>query len=236
MHSGTGHDRQTLDSLYPQARKLQFELKMQMSYLDSGRTGGKTDAELQAEARGNLSTLEQLLWQLDSLVQTSAKPAERDTWTKRLQQLRSETHALGSTLEQHIYSVNRRAVEARERESLMSRRNAGFDSGNGAMYAAQESESLQRSSQMVSDLTSLSQSILGDLGEQRDRMKVRGSMMKEGENVRTKLLDIANRLGLSSSLLRVIERRDTVDFWIVIGGMIFTLVFLYVCYSYATQS
>ncbi|KAG6616452.1 Golgi SNAP receptor complex member [Phytophthora cinnamomi] len=197
--------QQTLDSLYPQARKLQFELKMQMSYLDSGRTGGRTDAELQAEARANLSTLEQLLWQLDSLAQTSAKPAERDTWAKKLQQLRSETRALGGTLEQHIYSVNRRAVEARERESLMSRRNAGFDSGNGAMYAAQESESLQRSSQMVSDLTSLSHSILGDLGEQRNRMKVR-------TNVRTKLLDIANRLGLSSSLLRVIERRDTVDF------------------------
>lgn len=41
------------------------------------------------------------------------------------------------------------------------------------MYAAQEAESLQKSSQMVSDLTSLSQSILGDLGEQRTRMKVR---------------------------------------------------------------
>lgn len=40
------------------------------------------------------------------------------------------------------------------------------------MYAAQEAESLQKSSQMVSDLTSLSQSILGDLGEQRTRMKV----------------------------------------------------------------
>ncbi|TDH67620.1 hypothetical protein CCR75_006025 [Bremia lactucae] len=220
------HGRQTLDSLYPQARKLQFELKMQISYLDSRRTGGKTDAEVQAEARGNLNSLEQLLWQLESLVQTSAKPAERDTWIKKLQQLRSETCGLRNTLEQHIYSLSRRDVEARERETLMNRRHAGFDSGNGAMYAAQESESLQRSSQMVADLKSLSQSILGDLGAQRNRMK----------NVRTKLLDVANRLGLSSSLLRVIERRDTVDFWIVVGGMIFTLVFLYLCYSYASKS
>lgn len=47
---------------------------------------------------------------------------------------------------------------------------------------------------------------------------------------------MANRLGLSSSLLRVIERRDTVDFWIVIAGMIFTLLFLYGCYVYATQA
>jgi Golgi SNAP receptor complex protein 2 len=55
------------------------------------------------------------------------------------------------------------------------------------------------------------------------------------QNVRTKLLDIANRLGLSSSLLRVIERRDTVDFWIVLAGMLVTLVFLYACVVYARQ-
>lgn len=72
----------TLESLYPQARKLQFELKMQMSYLDSGRTGGKSDGELQGEARGNLSQLQQLLWQLESLANVHARPAERDTWAK----------------------------------------------------------------------------------------------------------------------------------------------------------
>ncbi|TMW55366.1 hypothetical protein Poli38472_013257 [Pythium oligandrum] len=210
---------QSLSSLYPQARKLQYELKMQISYLDSGRTGGRGEDELQNEARGNLSALQQLLWQLDSLVQVHPKPAEKETWIKKLQQLRNETQALGSTLEQHIYRMSRRAVEMRERESLMNRRNGGFDSANAAMYAAQESESLQRSSQMVSDLTSLSHAVLGDLSEQRARMK----------GVRTKLLDIASRLGLSSSLLRVIERRDTVDFWIVIAGMVFTLLFLYAC-------
>lgn len=48
----------------------------------------------------------------------------------------------------------------------------GFDGSNSAMYASQESASLQNSSQMVSDLTMLSQSILGDLGDQRNRMKV----------------------------------------------------------------
>ncbi|KAI9920468.1 hypothetical protein PsorP6_015803 [Peronosclerospora sorghi] len=171
----------TVESLYPRARKLQFELKMQLSYLDSGRTGDKTAAEVRAEARGNLNTLEQVLWQLDSLVQkgtTTSKPMDKETWTKKLEQLRSETHALGRTLETQLYRVSRRAVEARERERLMTRRSlGGFDSGNGAMHAVQEAESLQRSSEMVADLTSLSQSILGDLGEQRHRMKVGASML-----------------------------------------------------------
>uniref|UniRef100_K3WT39 t-SNARE coiled-coil homology domain-containing protein n=1 Tax=Globisporangium ultimum (strain ATCC 200006 / CBS 805.95 / DAOM BR144) TaxID=431595 RepID=K3WT39_GLOUD len=217
---------QSVSALYPQARKLQFELKMQLSYLDSGRTGGKSNDELQSEARENLSQLQQLLWQLDSLVQVYPNQGERETWVKKLQQLRNETQALGTTLEQHIYRVSRREVEARERENLLNRRNAGFDGSNNTMYAAQESASLQKSSQMVSDLTNLSQSILGELGDQRNRMK----------NVRTKLLDMANRLGLSSSLLRIIERRDTVDFWIVIAGMIFTLLFLYGCYAYSTRA
>lgn len=92
---------------------------------------------------------------------------------RKLQQLRNETQALGNTLEQHIYHVSRREVEARERESLLNRRNGqGFDGSNSAMYASQESASLQNSSQMVSELTMLSQSILGDLGDQRNRMKV----------------------------------------------------------------
>ncbi|KAF1328574.1 hypothetical protein FI667_g6769, partial [Globisporangium splendens] len=174
---------QSVAALYPQARKLQFELKMQLSYLDSGRTGGKSNDELQSEARENLSQLQQLLWQLDSLVQVYPNPGERETWVKyapfllwlcwKLQQLRNETQALGTTLEQHIYRVSRREVEARERENLLNRRNAGFDGSNNTMYAAQESASLQKSSQMVSDLTSLSQSILGELGDQRNRMKVR---------------------------------------------------------------
>lgn len=91
---------------------------------------------------------------------------------RKIEQLRKETATLGNTLEQHIFRVSRRDVEMRERESLMNRRNGGFDSANAAMYATQESESLRRSSHMVSELSSLSQSILGDLSSQRASMKV----------------------------------------------------------------
>lgn len=74
--------QQSLSALYPQARKLQFELKMQMSYLDSGQLGGKSGAELQSEARANLHQLQQLLWQLDSLVHVYPSPSERENWAK----------------------------------------------------------------------------------------------------------------------------------------------------------
>lgn len=72
----------TIGALYPQARKLQFELKMQMSYLESGRTGQQSDHELQQDARQNLTALQELLWRLESLVQLQTHSSERETWVK----------------------------------------------------------------------------------------------------------------------------------------------------------
>lgn len=40
------------------------------------------------------------------------------------------------------------------------------------------------------------------------------------QSAHRKLLDTLNSVGLSDSLLRVIERRQTLDKWIVYGGMV----------------
>jgi hypothetical protein len=49
-----------------------------------------------------------------------------------------------------------------------------------------------------------------------------------------KVLDVANTLGLSNSLIRIIERREGMDKLIVYGGMFLTLCLLAWCYSYMT--
>lgn len=141
---------------------------------------------------------------------------------RKIQQLREETNLIGSTVEQHMFRINRSAIEAQERESLLSRRSGAMEATSQAMFATQEHESLKRSSDMVSDLSSLSNAVLSSLGDQRSSLKT----------AHRKVLDIANRIGLSNSLLRVIERRDVVDKLIVYGGMVVTLVFLYICIAY----
>lgn len=40
------------------------------------------------------------------------------------------------------------------------------------------------------------------------------------QSAHRKLLDTLNSVGLSDSLMRVIERRQTLDKWIVYGGMV----------------
>lgn len=46
------------------------------------------------------------------------------------------------------------------------------------------------------------------------------------------MLDILNLLGVSNNLMKSAERRDSVDRWIVLGGMIVVLIVLYLCYRW----
>ncbi|OQR92592.1 hypothetical protein THRCLA_08668 [Thraustotheca clavata] len=207
----------TCGSLHMQARKLVFELKTQLGYLEQG-TGGSQSLEMQA--RENAAALSTLISQLDSLVYNEAI-GSREMWTKKVAQLREEYVLLNNTLELRCIQSSRSQIELQERQKLLSRR-GGNNQNSDIALLSQEHNSLSRSSQMVSDITDLAYASLGNLSDQRDRMK----------GVQRKVLDVANRLGLSSSLLRVIERRDTVDKWIVYGGMALVLGFMYICVAY----
>lgn len=47
-----------------------------------------------------------------------------------------------------------------------------------------------------------------------------------------KILDVANMLGLSNTVMRLIERRATQDKFIMIGGMVLTCVFMFLVIRY----
>ena len=58
------------------------------------------------------------------------------------------------------------------------------------------------------------------LGGLRDQRKALGS-------VRKTLLNMGNTLGLSNSTMRIIERRDVTDAYLVFGGIVITLIVIY---------
>lgn len=47
-----------------------------------------------------------------------------------------------------------------------------------------------------------------------------------------KILDLANTLGLSNTVMRLIERRTYQDKFILYGGMILTLVIMFLIWKY----
>ncbi|RHY05989.1 hypothetical protein DYB28_000105 [Aphanomyces astaci] len=224
-------------ALYPQARKLVFELKTQLNYLESSPsnsdgTGGSTESQ----ARENAAGLKSLVDQLDSLVYNE-NPSNREIWAKKVHQIREEYMLLNTTLEQRCIQFSRSQIEFQERDKLMSRQR--HQNGNDIHYLSQEHDSLHRSSRMINELNDLGAATMSNLStsppivhhpctlmlpvdDQRSRLK----------GVHRKVLDVASHLGLSGSLLRVIERRETADKWIVYGGIVVVLGFMYICVAY----
>jgi len=76
--------------------------------------------------------------------------------------------------------------------------------------------SVQRSSRTANEIREMAFGVLETLRDQNQTLQA----------ARDRLLDIANTLGISKTLMRVIERRQTVDQIIVYGAMVGTLLFL----------
>ena len=100
------------------------------------------------------------------------------------------------------------------------RRNRTDGTGDEMQQLSEEADSLASSSNMVNDLLSSGQASLSSLVGQRQRMRW----------VNRKMLDIGNKIGLSNSTMRMIERRDVTDAYLVFGGMIVTLLVIYFLY------
>ena len=62
-----------------------------------------------------------------------------------------------------------------------------------------------------------------------DGLRYQGSTLKGAHR---KVIDLANTLGLSNTVIRAIEKRSTQDKYILIAGMIFTLICLYFILKY----
>lgn len=83
-------------------------------------------------------------------------------------------------------------------------------------YLHQEGQALQRSHRVVDELIELGSTIKSTLMQQRITLKA----------IRRKVLDLATTLGVSHSVIRMIEQRNFIDKIIVYTGMIFTLLLL----------
>jgi Golgi SNAP receptor complex protein 2 len=113
----------------------------------------------------------------------------------------------------------KRMNDAKEREDLLRRvtDDAEFRSLVGEYDAESGSmKSIRRSASMVDELLETGANVLGNLGEQSATLR----------GAKRKMLTLLDNMGVSSSLLRVIDRRQRLDAILVYGGMLFTIVFL----------
>ncbi|CAK4081934.1 unnamed protein product [Aphanomyces euteiches] len=148
-------------TLYPQARKLVFELKTQLNYLESDTSNNGSNPSTEIQARENAAGLKSLVDQLDSLIYNE-NPASREIWIKKIHQIREEYMLLNTSLEQRCIQLSRSQIESQEREKLMARQRHQ-NNHNDINFLSQEQDSLNRSSRMVNDLNELGAATLSNL-------------------------------------------------------------------------
>ncbi|XP_042447232.1 membrin-11-like [Zingiber officinale] len=106
-------------------------------------------------------------------------------------------------------------LEVKERADLLARANG--DSAHVLRIfdeEAQAMESARNSSIMLEEAYATGVAVLSKYSEQRDRLK----------RAQKKALDILNTVGLSNTVLKLIERRHRVDKRIAYTGMVLTIV------------
>jgi len=89
-------------------------------------------------------------------------------------------------------------------------------------HALQHNNSLHNSSRQMDDLIGSGQGILDNLREQRSTLK----------SAHKKVLDLMNTLGLTNTVMRLIERRTYQDKFILYGGMILTCIIMFITVKY----
>jgi Golgi SNAP receptor complex protein 2 len=99
-----------------------------------------------------------------------------------------------------------------------------------------EGQALDRSGDRIEEYIHLSKTALEELYEQRSMLKV-GPLLIYDERIfnvmdskkkstQRRLLDAANTLGLSGTVIRFIEQRTAMDRYILWGGIVFSIVFM----------
>ena len=204
----------TRAQLFPKCRKLAYDSRQQVSQIQNGVMG---PSELYL-------SLDELNMQLDIMEQLVLRetPAQREVWKRKIMELREESNSLRLQAENYDRRANANVRHQRERDELLRRRRQRTPHSNiderDMSNLADEGQSLQQSHYMVNDLINQGESSLNNMVDQRNRMG--GVMGVIGE--------MGNRLGLTQSTMRIIERRDITDAYLVFAGMIVTLIVLYV--------
>lgn len=224
---GGGGGGTTLSEVYQNAKRLQLKIRDSLERLErlesSTSATSAVSPEFAFDIKKDISQLHSLCSDMDHLWRSVAVKSQRDLWKRKVEQVAEEAYSLKESLDKYFMRNQRRMQEAKERAELLGGVNGEsshvlriFDDEARAMQSA------RNSSRMLEDAYSTGVAILSKFAEQRESMK----------SAHRKLLDVLNTVGLSNSVLRLIERRNRVDTWIKFAGMILTFVVLIVLWRW----
>ncbi|KAL0426645.1 UNVERIFIED_CONTAM: Membrin-11 [Sesamum latifolium] len=214
-----------LSELYSGSKRLALKVRDSLERLErleytsssssNAVVAGSSDDQATA-IRRDINQIQSLCSDMDRLWRSIPSKPQRDLWKRKVEQVSEEAESFRASLDKYISRHQKRIQEAQERAELLGR--ASGDSHVLRIFdeEAQAMESVRRSSRLLEESFATGVAILSKYSEQRDHLK----------RAQRKALDVLNTLGLSNTLLRLIERRNRVDKWIKYAGMILTIIII----------
>lgn len=212
-----------MEALYHQTNKLIQEI--QSGFVRLERANDENAHEIENEIQIRIDQITSNCERLDILV--NKEPVTRRATAKmRVDQLKYDCRHLQAALRNVQHKRYTRDRECRDREELMSRTFRPNDEDTSILidHALQHNTQLHGAHRGMDDLINSGSAVLSSLRDQRGNLK----------GVQKRMLDVANYLGMSNTVMRFIERRSHQDKYILYGGMFVTCLFMFLVYKYLT--
>ncbi|XP_074571890.1 membrin-11-like [Curcuma longa] len=166
--------------------------------------------EIATEIKRDIYQIRSLCAEMDHLWRSVPSRGQRDLWKRKVEVVAEKVDSLKEGLDKQLFRQQNRMLEARERAQLLE--GANRDSEHVLRIFDEEAQAMQsarNSSMMLEEAYTTGVAVLFKYAEQRDRLK----------RAQRKALDILNTVGLSNTVLKLIERRHRIDKWIAYSGM-----------------
>eukprot|EP00053_Salpingoeca_punica_P009727 m.87555 g.87555 ORF g.87555 m.87555 type:complete len:216 (+) comp15132_c0_seq1:407-1054(+) len=203
------------------ATRLKLQIQQRISKL-----AGRSSIEEEEQVSGEIEQMDALCERLQQGIIKEPINSRQFLKTK-VDQLLFDCQELRKGLEAQRILRRKREKETKDREDLLSKTyTTNSDSTllmiDEAYNLNNQNQRLEGASRGMSDLIGSAEAILSDLRSQ-------GTVLKRAHR---RVLDMLNTLGLSNTVMRLIEQRGTQDRWILWGGMIVSLVIMFLIYHY----
>eukprot|EP01134_Creolimax_fragrantissima_P002534 CFRG2534T1 len=203
-----------LQRLLLEANRTCMQLNNRFDRLHNGHES--FTSALQDDIQHRLSELNVACDRLELLVHKEP-PATRHREHTRVQQAVHDVQRLQTSYDNYVNRRDQMAREAEEREQLLMNTNFSANTETSILMdeaMQRENNGLQDANRGLDELLGAGSNILSDLVLQKRTLK----------GAQRRVLDIASTLGLSQSVMRLIDRRQDVDKLILVGGIIVTLL------------
>ncbi|XP_039264832.1 Golgi SNAP receptor complex member 2-like [Styela clava] len=210
-----------MENLYHQTNKMVHEIQQNMGRLETARDEDIHVIENELQAR-----IDQIVGNCDRLdiLVNKEHPTRRQNARLKVDQVKYDCQHLQSALRNFQHRRYVRNQQQRERELLMETKFTTNDADTSIQMDASlnHHHKLQGAHKGMDDLISHGSSVIENLRNQRGSLK----------GIKTKMLNIANTLGMSNTVMRLIEKRTTQDKFVLFGGMILTTIFMFLIWKY----